>query len=321
MKHPDWARQFASEWRAPTRPSQHAVRLREGIARLAQARVGEPEHALPDQPFDRHLLAASPLFRASRGAYLAAGGEFRATLVSSPRTLSSPILLEPEIEYSPIERELFWAATDPHESKRDEHLLTLRTYVASLYHEQNHRVLWKHLPPAPSSFEETCRYLNLAESVIVALDMALGDELGPELAGFFYLSGATYDPGTSVRREIEKSLPRAKAARAYRNYLHAALHATYLNLELFDPREIPGVIRALYENLGPELADRASRRALNLDRAFVERTNPTWQKKHAREVSRKLKRAGEPALRLKDSPVQDPIAYLQAERAFERMGL
>ncbi len=283
--------------------------LRLGIRKLAATRPLSKwvKQALPEQPFDAHLLALSPLYRRSRAIYLREGGGFRATLASSPRTLSSPILLDPLIEYSPIERELVWLATDPIESKTDQ-LLSLRTYSTSLFHEQSHRILWRMLPPPPSSRDGLRRYLNFVESLVVVIDMALGDELGPRRAEPFYLSGVTYDPGTSVRFGLSR--------RTYRNYLQTALHATYLSLEGYESQNI---VRALGHS--GELAFRATQRACNLDSQFIERTNPIWQRRHESLVRSKLRGLKGSPLNLPNDPMDSRIQYLFAERWFEVFGL
>jgi len=217
------------------------------------------------------------------------------------------------IEYSPIERELVWTATDPGEASRAERLLQLRTYSASLFHEQNHRLLWELLPPPPNDRTGLRRYLHLAESLVIMTDMALGDELGPDLASIFYLTGVCYDPGTEIKKITKNS-------REYRNYLQAALHATYLNLELYNPKQIPKAIRALFPS-HPDLAERAAIRSGNLDRAFVNETNPRWQKQHWKNVIEVLSQEGKEPLSLPDDPMDNRLHYLLAERWFETIGL
>src|SRR4051812_28224231 len=97
-------------------PNSQANPLRRTVARLAALRPSRPpRNTLAEQPFDGLLLTRSALYRRSREHYLTTGGCFRALLVSSPRMLSSPTLLEGLIQYSPIETEMVWAATDPGE--------------------------------------------------------------------------------------------------------------------------------------------------------------------------------------------------------------
>lgn len=316
-----WASEFTRSWRklkAPRRGDAQAFYLQRGIELLSQAKLGKgSELELLEQPFDRHLLQASALFKRSRELYVKMDGKFRAALVSSPRTLSSAILLENLIEYTPIESELVWSATDPIEKKNLTRLMELRTFTSSLYHEQNHRILWQLLPPAPREDEALSRYLNFAEALVITLDMALGDELGMEVSAPFYLSGVLYDPGTTVREELGRS---KSGKRAYRNYLQAALHTTYLNLELYELSEIPRAIEALYPGMG-EYSERACRRASNLDREFITRTNLAWKLKHLDKVKKALCRSRKDALVLPEDPMDNRAQYMIAEQWFDVMEL
>jgi hypothetical protein len=304
------ARHFSSQ---VLQERKEFMALRSAILRLAKARPHQtPKNIMREHPFDGLLLSISPLYRRSRQLFLDSKGTFQSLLVSSPRTLSSPTLLEPRIQYSPVETEMIWAATDPIERRNAHHLMTLRTYVGSLFHEQNHRSLWGILPPPPQDAVGIRRYLNFAESLVISTDMALGDELGPKLARPLYLTGTIYDPGTNVK---DLSLSR----REYRNYLQAATHATYLNLEHYDPEQIGKGIAVLFPTLG-KLSERASQRSGNLDRAFVWKTNPSWQKKHWEKVARALSKKGEKLI-LPDDPMDNRLQYLLAEKWFEALGL
>jgi hypothetical protein len=308
---------LADRWRIPA-PSRQNSALRKGLALIASA--GRPRLTAKaeklrvfEQPFDSHLLALSPLYRRARQAFFEAGGAFRSAMVSSPRSLSSPTLLDAAVDYSPVESEYLWSATDPKEKSNLDHLFAVRGYVTSLFHEQNHRTLWSMLPPAPRDEPGIRRYLNLAESLVIAMDMALGDELGPQLANLFYVTGATYDPGTPIRAEL-------RSRRAYRNYLQATAYATYLNLELYEPEDVARVIEALFPTLG-SYRERAAKRASNLDRAFVWKTNPSWQKKHGARVVKARSRKGDAGLRLPERPLDNREYYLLGEHWFAAFGL
>jgi hypothetical protein len=278
LQKPEWKSDVARQWNAYLRRNRRAGEgdaLRMAVSLLARAQEKREgfrttpsveRWVLPEQPFDRLLLESSRLFQRSRKLYRWVGGGHRPALLSTPRSLSSPTLLIPMIQYSPTESELIWMATDPAESRQSDGLLGLRTWTTSLFHEQNHRTLWALLPPPPSSRKGVRKYLNFAEALVIATDMALGDELGPELARMFYLVGTVYDPGTEVRAEID-------SRRLYRNYLHAAVYASYLVLELFEEEEVRMGVRALYPQAG-EFGERAVTRAGRLDRSFLERTNP-----------------------------------------------
>lgn len=269
-----------------------------------------------EQPFDDLLLERSALYRESRKQYLANGGRFEAVFCSSPRMLSSPTLLENKIQYTPIQSEMIWAMRDKIQSKSVDHVLNLRTYVGSLFHEQNHRILWSLLPPAPQDPAGIRKYLNFAESLVISADMALGDELGLPLSGPLYLSGTIYDPGTEMKSPRKNRAKLSK--RQYRNYLQATTYATYLNLEFYDPKDVEKATQALFPVLGP-LAARAASRSSRLDRAFVWKTNPIWQKKHRKWILSEL--SGRRPLILPDQPLDNREQYLLTEKWFEALGL
>jgi hypothetical protein len=221
---------------------------------------------------------------------------------------------------------MIWIATDPLEKKNPSHLLQLRTYSTSVFHEQNHRVLWGLLPPPSAKHSDLHKYLNFAESLVVAADMALADELGYYPAKLFYLIGVTYHPGTQARKELGN-------ARNYRNYLHAAIYATYLNLELYEAHEIKQAVHHLYPTLG-EFADHALNRSLQLDRKFVEKTNPFWQHQHSKKVATLAKVNHDkrntkadsldiqaPTLELPDDPLDNRLLYLWAEKWMDKLGI
>lgn len=318
--NPAWLKKFETHWKKP-RMGQQAKALMQGIEILLQS-TPRPKHplALAEQPFDTYLLTLSPLYRKSRELFLAQEGTFYPTLLTSPRSLSSPMLLENRIEYSPVEKELIWAATDPLERKNPAHLQTVTTYVTSLFHEQNHRVLWKFLPPPPAEPKALGRYLNFAESLVIMTDKALGDELGPKLAHFSYGCGITYDAGTDVLTRVFGGRKSRAQRREYRNYLQAILHSTYLNLEMYEPEDIVKATRALFPGLG-RLADEAAARSATLDRAFIARTNLFWQKKHRERVLEVLGRKGENPLVLAEDPLQHHQQYLIAEAWMDQIGI
>lgn len=277
-------------------------------------KAGKPHRlALPEQPLDRQLLRSSLLFRKSRERYLEAGGVFHAALLSSPRSLSSSGLLENRIEYSPIESELLWTL----EAGERDLFFNLRTFTTSTFHEQNHRVLWKALPPAPHEAEALRRYLNFAESLIITLDMALGDEFGPTQAAPYYYTGTIYDPGTTVRQEVASK-------REYRNYLQAALYVTYLHLEMYNAGKIRKAMRVLFPALPEKLLKRVCDRSLRLDRLFVSLTNPSWQEKNLENVRKALSNkhgSTIPTLELPEDPMQNYLQYLFTESWLESFGL
>jgi hypothetical protein len=320
IKFSAWVKNLPKTSETKPGSANEARYFRDGVRALALVKPKLQKLALSEQPFDSLLLSLSPLFKKNRETFLATGGSFKSALLSSPRSLSSPSLLDPQIQYSPVESELIWAASDPTESEslKLNRLYEARSYTTSLFHEQSHRILWNMLAPPPPVEKRSgsvFRYLNFVESLVITLDMALGDELGPSLAKIFYLTGVTYDPGTDLR---QKKIAR----RQYRNYLHACLYTTYLTLQLYEVKDIPKIVTHLYP-AEPELTKRAIKRASQLDEAFIRITNIDWQEKNEQTVVKRLtaRNPGTPPLVLPKDPMDNRIAYILAEKWFENMGL
>ncbi len=307
----DWKSTLSNQW------SKTKKRSLDQAIRLLALHTPPQWHPLaaPNQPFDRHLLALSPLYLKSRKLFIQNQGAYRPCLNSSPRTLSSLALLESIIEYSPVEKEYIWAATNPIQRRNPAHLFQIRNLISNLFHEQNHRILWKILPNAPKKKESVRRYLNFAESLVIAADMALSDEVGQTLGSLLHLCGAIYDLGTELR-----PAPTQNTKRQYRNYLHACVYATYLYLELYQPKEILQATQARFNDVNP-IGTLAAERSLRLDLDFVKKTNPFWQRSHWKEVATRLQtKQGDP-LELSDDPMNPYLHYLWAEKWFEFMGL
>jgi hypothetical protein len=303
---------------APWKSPGHAAALRANLRLYAKTilpRLRTHPLSLPGQAFDSYFLRESPLFRRSRELYRKQKGEYEPRLVTSPRSLSSTILLENRIQYSPTEDELVWHATDPGESANDEGLLRLVGYSTSLFHEQSHRILWKILPrPKDGSPDGIRRYLNFVESIVIGLDMALGDELGPKRAAFGYLSGTLYDPGSYAHFSTK---------RQRRNYLQVAIRATYLALEGFNAKRIRKALPLWMPECPPEAADHAAARALRLDESFIYVTNPAWQEKNLARVAKFLsQKSGKTArMSIADDEENWVEPYLAVERVFAHFGL
>jgi hypothetical protein len=311
----NWADSLAKKWK---RSKKHT--LDEAIRLLAQHAPSQPHPlTVPGQPFDSHLLALSPLYRKSRALLIQNKGAYHPSLNTSPRTLSSLALLEPVIEYSPVAHEYIWAATDPIQRKKLDHVFQIRGMISNLFHEQNHRILWKLLPNAPTERKRVRRYLNFAESLVVTLDMALSNQLNPPLRSLFHLCGITYDRGLD---DHSKSwLPTKKnSKRLYRNYLQACAYATYLHLELYSAHEVLRATQARFNGELP-IGTWAAERSLLLDAEFVKKTNPFWQFKNWKEASARLQGKPGDSLELSDDPMNPLLNYLWAEKWFEQMGL
>jgi hypothetical protein len=271
------------------------------------------KNEVPGQPFDRTLLAQSRLYRLSRRLFLERGGSFRAAVLSSARALGSPTLLNSEVEYNPVEGELLWRANDPIERRDPSRVTQLRAFTTNLFHEQNHRILWSVIPPAPSRREDLRRYLNFVESLVIVLDMAFGDELGPKGSAFFQRIGVAFDPGSKARVEIA-------GRRAYRNYFQAAGYATYLTLERYESSAIHEITRRLFPQ-DPTLAARAAARGTNLNQGFVDKTNLRWQARHGKAVVEALHSNRKSPLVLPRDPLNNIQQYVFMEEWLQAFGL
>ena len=303
-----------------------ASSIRRNLKAIRRAEERRADLTIQGFPFDAWLIELSALYRRSRKLYYEQGGSFSPQVISSPRSLSSDSLLANVIQYTPTSEELYWSASDPVERKNPStslgRILELRSWCAPVFHEQTHRILWKFLPPPPDSKRKIHRYLNFCEALVVATDMALGDALGPKTSRLFYLSGATYDPGTDAAKRL-------KSTRNYCNYLHACVLATYLNLELLDAADIQKIVTHRHPGLGT-WARRATDRCLRLDRGFVEITNITWQAKNWRKLrvmhtfSEQVRRTSKlplklPPLELSKDPLDDRLIYLWSEKWFQHL--
>jgi len=234
---------------------------------------------LEEYPFDLQLLTASRLYRASREMYLELGGTFAPRLSSMMRSLSAQDLFKDEIDYTPSATELAWFR-DHHDevAQPQDDVAALSHYnEISLFHEQNHRVIWRMLPPPPKDARAIGRYLNFAESLVVMLDLALGDELGAK---------------TSTTAERMKVVYRTGATRAYtkkqmRESLVAIQFASYCVLEEIDRRDLLKAVNYVLPGQA-QMNKNAVKRSLDINELFTRVTNPEWQKRNWKTVTKKL---------------------------------
>lgn len=200
------------------------------------------------------------------------------------RSLSSHDLFAAEIEYTPALSELRWfvdnseKVTDP----GDEVAALKRFNDIALFHEQNHRIVWQMLPPAPVKKDGLRRYLNFAESLVVTLDAALGDEVGKKLSPVFERMNVLYRPGGESR--FCKS-PKTH----YRRYLISFFCATYFLLERIHKRDILKAVNYLFPD-DLRVNQDAVKRALELNESFVTVTNPEWQELYWKLAAKKLQK-------------------------------
>ncbi len=275
--------------------------------------------ALDEYPLDAQLLHASSLYRASREMYLELGGVFEAKVCSTMRSLSAQDLFADVIQYSPSWSELLWFRDHSQElADPDKELEALgRFNEISLYHEQNHRILWRLLPPAPKDATGFRRYLNFAESLVVVLDLALGDELGKKLSPIYedlkviYRSGGEHSYHTKDRT-------------TYRKYLLAMVCATYCTLELVNPEDVGKVVDYVFPGQ-KKMNKEATARSLEINELFTRVTNPQWQERYWQQAQKKLAKIHKPSKEVTFQITADPLdlenEFAIALRVFEYFGI
>jgi hypothetical protein len=239
-------------------------------------------NSLYEYPFDLQLLTASSLYRESRKQYLELGGRYSPRISSTMRSLSAQDLFADEIDYTPAHTELVWfSKNDRDVHDPEEEIVSLERFsTISVFHEQNHRILWRLLPPASVGERALSRYLNFAESLVVMLDLALADEIGPKLSPVFERLKVIYRAG-QVPKRWRLSKP------AYRDYLVATQFATYLILELINPEDVNAAVD--YALPGQKSLNRAAvARAFDINELFTRITNPQWQERNLGQARKSL---------------------------------
>jgi hypothetical protein len=163
----------------------------------------------------------------------------------------------------------------------EEEILSLERFnTISVFHEQNHRILWRLLPPAPKGTRALSRYLNFAESLVVMLDLARADQVGPKLAPVFERMKVIYRAGRVPKRFGSSRL-------VYRDYLIAAQFATYLILELVNLEDVSVAVN--YVLPGQKSLNRSAvQRALDISELFTRITNPQWQERSLPQARKSL---------------------------------
>lgn len=270
---------------------------------------------LAEYPFDGQLLTLSSLYRKSRSLYYDLSGEFLPKVSSTMRSLSSQDLFKDQIEYSPMLSEITWFKD--HYAECVDPVFAMKSIKSfsdiSLFHEQNHRILWRVLPPAPHEQRDFCRYLNFSESLVVTMDLALGDELGGDLSSAFERLKAIYRPGG------EDSWFK-KSQQEYRRYLHALLYSTYLLLELVHPDDILKAVDYVLPGQKKMNKD-AVRRALELSELFTHNTNRQWQQRFWRKAQQGLsllhEGSAEDPWYLPEDPLDFEEEFIIANRFFD----
>ncbi|MGZ6456078.1 MAG: hypothetical protein ACXWRP_12000 [Bdellovibrio sp.] len=274
---------------------------------------------LDEHPFDAQLLSISRLYRESRKQYLALDGSYVPRVCSTMRALSSHDLFKYEIEFTPLLSELRWFTQHHQEIADPNSIMNAISCFGeiSLFHEQNHRILWRLLPPAPDEQSDVCRYLNFAESLVVTLDLALGDEVGPRLSSVFERFKSLYRPSGNPKWA-------SQSKKEYRQYLQILLYVTYLVLELIEPKDIPKAVNYMFP-ANKAMNKAAVKRGMELSEAFTLNTNRMWQMRRWKTAQLKLesfhKNSIEDTLYLPEDPLDFEEEFIIANRIFDYFGL
>ena len=262
---------------------------------------------LSEYPFDRQLLSLSPLYRESRQAYLKIGGKFTPSVCSTLRSLTTHDLLKNDIEFTPAQSEMMWLYENAsHMSDAEEQIKAVKHFHdISIFHEQNHRIVWSLLPPAPIDKD------NL--SLVVSLDLALADQVGPELSKVFERMCLLYRPAGPVNLgKLSK--------KEYRQYLISSFCSTYFALERMRNHDVLKAVNYVLPK-NKEFNKQAVARGLELNVDFTEVTNPQWQELYWQSSAMKLKamhqNSKKPVLFLPADPLDLDTEFKLAERIFD----
>ena len=274
--------------------------------------------ALEEYCFDAQLLTLSRLYRTSRKSYRDLGGRFASRISSGARSLDQG-LFDDSIDYSPAESEVLWLKDniDSLAEPDAEVDALLRFNDSSLFHEQNHRILWRLLPPAPREEQSVKRYLNFAESLVVALDIALAEEVGRSLSLPLQRVGLLY-------RQPGKNRWQAKSKAEYRQYLLAIVFATYCFLTLIENDDVVKAVNYVLPNQ-KQINKDAVACSLGLSEKFALVTSPNWQRKYWQHAGLKLselqRESTEKPLVLPDDLLDLDAELFLARRVLKHYGL
>ena len=274
---------------------------------------------LYEYPFDLQLLSLSSIYRESRAQYIELGGKYSPRISSTMRSLSAQDLFADEIDYTPSATELKWfvANVDDVYDPSDEVTALERFNTISVFHEQNHRILWRMLPPAPKEERDLSRYLNFAEALVVMLDLALADQIGPKLSPPFERMKVIYREG-----RVSKKWSQSK--KVYREYLLATLCATYFILELINPEDILKAVDYVLPGQKP-MNREAVARAFDISELFTRITNPQWQERYWKiargKLAKRHKNSSASPLYLPEDPLDLEEEFVIGRQVLDQFGL
>lgn len=242
---------------------------------------------LADQPLDPWLIQNVPLYKRSRALYLKMNGRFKPATISLARSITSPSLIVPYLEYNPIAREVAWSFSDSIQKKQRKHLEMIKLFTTNVFHEQNHRILWRLMAEngayCPQTPDEARRYMNLAESFAVTLDHALTDSLGVQNAKYLFKRRLIYSRPSDFLTRYQPTYEQ------YRTYLHAGAHAAYLRLTGVRRDVLFKTMYRLFQGADKRHITHATQRAYGIGSNFITFVNPHWQRQHMDKVMQQFR--------------------------------
>lgn len=273
------------------------------------------KYFLKEYPFDPQLVSLSSLYRKSRQRYMKLSGQYTPSVCSTMRSLSTHDLFKNDIEYTPAYSEMIWLHQNVQNMPDSyEQVRTIKHFHdISIFHEQNHRIVWTLLPPAPIDKNNLRRYLNFAESLVVSLDLALADQVDNKLSKIFERMSLFYRPAgpTSLKKLSKKE---------YRQYLLSAFCATYYCLERIHSEDVLKAVNYVLPK-NKKYNRQAVTRGLELNQDFTEITNPQWQEIYWQSAAAKLdeihKTSKKEVLFLPEDPLDLDSEFQIVERVFD----
>ena len=267
-----------------------ASNLNQGIRIIYKDYDKLKQHPLEvnNQIFDRFMLYSYPLYLKSRQLALGFDCEFQHIHSDISFQLIENTLLTNRIQIVPLENECRWTAFDP-QFKNSLHILHVLYNISSVFHEQNHRVLWSLLPKCAPGGRALKNYLNFAESLTMTLDYALAHTIQPKMAWFLQLTGVSYR-GAQFRKH-------SKDKKNYPTFLVSFCIGQLMYFDFCKKREVK---KFLYEKfqVKNEIISDAVDMAFTIESEFNTETNRQWQIKYKKDCEKFLVRKSKNTLNL-----------------------
>lgn len=248
------------------------------------------EHPLEvkNQIFDRFMLYSYPLYLKSRQLAIENDCKFEHIHSDIAFQLIENTLLTKRIQIVPLENECRWAAFDL-QYKNSLHIMHVLHNISSVFHEQNHRILWSLLPKCSQGGRALKNYLNFAESMTMTLDYALAHKIQPKMAWFLQLIGVSYR-GAHFRKHSNDK-------KNYSDFLVAFCIGQLMYFDFYKKRDVKKFLKEKFPNQADIISD-AVDMAFTIESEFNTETNHQWQMKYKKDCEKFLVRKSKNTLNL-----------------------